>query len=73
MAYPEPTLSDFVDEDGYTDYEAYDVHWSIWQQDQMYGAHTDIPDLRESWCIERQPEPVEEDNSLATLIAALME
>lgn len=62
--FDQPKMEDFVDADGYIDFEAYDVHWNMWRDS--------IPNLYESWCPEVVREEPEEPNTLRDLIEALL-
>jgi len=60
-----PTYEQFQDEDGYIDGYAFDMAYDQWR--------SQFPDLRESWCGEAKPEPVEEpEESLSDLLSRLL-
>lgn len=44
--YDKPKLDDYRDEDGYYDFELYDIDLAIWEQDN------EPPILKERWCSE---------------------
>jgi len=55
----EPLPEDFMDADGYIDYEAFDVHWDMWR-DRIDFERDQLPDLRECWCGEPAGQPVDD-------------
>lgn len=68
--HDEPMPEDFKDAHGYIDWEDFDYAWDQWRQ-KIDFERDQLPDLRECWCGEPQPEP--EGLSLADILQSLME
>lgn len=64
----EPDMDDYMDEDGYVDYEAYDLDWDRWRDRQDF-EYDQIPSLRENWCpLEADPVMTFEDIDILAIV-----